>query len=186
MRNCAYRPAAIVLTLFVMFFGIAHAKTGIGDPLPASIKAIDQNGVEQTFETLVGKQGAVIVFVRSADWCPFCQAQLLDLSERGEEITKYGFSIISISYDSPDKLKAFSKKYSYPYTMLSDEGSELIKQFGILNEDIADDSPYYGIPHPTVYVVNSDGFVQAVLAEEGYKDRPQIEAIVDAIKANQF
>ena len=66
--------------------------------------------------------------------------------------------------------------------MLSDEGSSTIRAFGILNEDFAQDHFAYGVPHPHVYVVGTDGTVQAVLAEETYKKRPTVEAIVEAIE----
>jgi len=44
-------------------------KTGpeIGQKIPA-FEARDQNGTAQTFETLKGRKGLVLLFVRSADW----------------------------------------------------------------------------------------------------------------------
>jgi hypothetical protein len=44
-------------------------KTGpaIGSKIPA-FKAIDQNGVGQTFQSLKGPHGLALMFVRSADW----------------------------------------------------------------------------------------------------------------------
>jgi len=66
--------------------------------------------------------------------------------------------------------------------MLSDQGSETIKAFGVLNEDFEPDHFAYGVPYPVVYVVGYDGVVQAVLQEDGYKKRPEIDVIVAAIK----
>ncbi len=40
---------------------------GIGERLPA-FEAVDQHGRPQSFETLVGPNGLVLVFFRSADW----------------------------------------------------------------------------------------------------------------------
>ena len=44
-------------------------KTGpaLGSKIPA-FKAIDQNGVRQTFQSLKGPHGLALMFVRSADW----------------------------------------------------------------------------------------------------------------------
>jgi cytochrome oxidase Cu insertion factor (SCO1/SenC/PrrC family) len=39
----------------------------VGQKIPP-FEARDQNGRAQTFETLKGKQGLVLLFVRSADW----------------------------------------------------------------------------------------------------------------------
>ncbi len=70
--------------MFCLFTGLAAAqparlrplpdldknvKTGpaVGSPIPA-FRAMDQNGREQTFETLRGEKGLVLLFFRSADW----------------------------------------------------------------------------------------------------------------------
>ncbi len=47
----------------------ANPKTGpaVGSRIPA-FEATDQNGRRQTFETLRGPKGLVLLFVRSADW----------------------------------------------------------------------------------------------------------------------
>ena len=39
----------------------------VGQKIPA-FQASDQNGRVQTFDTLKGKKGLVLLFVRSADW----------------------------------------------------------------------------------------------------------------------
>ena len=66
--------------------------------------------------------------------------------------------------------------------MLSDRQSEIIKAFGILNTEMAEDTPYYGIPYPRVYIVSAEGVVQHVLSEEGYKKRPSPEDILELVK----
>lgn len=180
------RRLVMFLAVFLIGFPAIAGAVEVGDPLPDPLNAIDQDGTAQSFESLKGKHGAVIVFVRSADWCPYCQAQLLDLAEKSEGITSKGYNIFTVSYDSQERLKNFVSKYQFPYPMLSDEGSKIIKAFGILNEQMAEGSPYHGIPHPAVYIVSADGFVQSVLAEEHYKDRPQVSAIVEAIEASNF
>ena len=47
----------------------AGASAGIhaGEKIPG-FKATDQNGREQTFRTLAGRNGLVLLFFRSADW----------------------------------------------------------------------------------------------------------------------
>ncbi len=154
----------------------------VGDNIPHDLKTVDQDGQERRFETVTGENGAVLVFVRSADWCPFCQAQLLDLQQKAEEIEKLGYNIVTISYDAPEKLSAFAIKYDFKHTMLSDTGSEIIKAFGILNEEVDPNSFYYGIPNPTIFVVSRGGVVQGRLAEEGYKNRPPVQDVVAIIQ----
>ena len=179
---------ALLITVFAFFItsSASLADVKAGDPLPSKLELLDKNAEAQSFETIKGEKGAVLVFVRSADWCPYCQVQLLDLrAEDGAKITDLGYNIIAISYDAPEKLKTFAERYNFDHVMLSDKGSEVIKAFGILNEDFAPDHFAYGVPHPHIYIVSNDGIIQAVLSEEGYKKRPQADVIVKAIKSNQ-
>ncbi len=64
---------AVWCALVSLVFGASPArakgKTGpdIGERIPA-FELPDQNGNTQTFESLRGPKGLVLVFVRSADW----------------------------------------------------------------------------------------------------------------------
>lgn len=171
-----------VLTLLIPMSGSAFAAAEVGQPFPVELSLKDQDGNIQSLDTLKGDKGTVLVFVRSADWCPYCQVQLLDLRSDAAPIEELGYNIVAVSYDKPELLKAFKDKYKFPYPMLSDEGSVVIKELGILNDKYDEGHFAYGVPYPTVYVLGHDGSVQAVLAEEGYKKRPQVEVIVDTIQ----
>ena len=39
----------------------------VGEPVP-QFRLPDQNGVDRTLEDIVGPQGAILIFHRSADW----------------------------------------------------------------------------------------------------------------------
>ena len=155
---------------------------GVGETIPNDLTSVDQLGQVQNFETLQSEKGLVLVFVRSADWCPYCQAQLIDLGQRGHEIEATGYNLVGISYDSTDKLMDFTKKYDFQYTLLSDPDSEIIKDFGVLNTTLDQDSDYYGTPFPGIFIIGSNGVVQGKLFEEDYKNRPPVEQIVATIK----
>lgn len=156
---------------------LADTPAGIGDEIPHDLSAPDQNGEQQSFESVKGQKGITLVFVRSADWCPYCQLQLNELRDANGELEQLGYPVVTVSYDSPEKLDAFAKKSDIDYTMLSDPGSEIIRAFGILNEEHAVGTFAYGIPHPTIYIVGNDKIIRAKLAEEGYKTRPGIDEI---------
>ena len=75
----------------------------------------------------------MLVFVRSADWCPYCKTQMVELQSNIEELPKQGLGLATISYDPVEILAGFGKQQSITYTMLADVGSVTIKRFGILN-----------------------------------------------------
>ena len=104
----------------------------VGERVPDfSLK--DQYGKIQTLKSIMGPKGAMLVFVRSADWCPYCKTQLVDLQTGIEKLRKQGIGVATISYDPIEVLAGFTKQHGITYTMLSDVGSPTIKKFGLLN-----------------------------------------------------
>lgn len=126
-----------------------------------------------------GTAGTVLVFFRSADWCPFCKTQLKELNDIAVPLSEAGWILQGISYDSPETLEQFASETGLSFSLLSDEGSAIITEFGLLNTDVREGSRTYGIPHPAVVFIKADGTVGAVLREDGYRTRPSLEAITE-------
>ena len=104
----------------------------VGEKVPDfSLK--DQYGNPQTLKSIMGPKGAMLVFVRSADWCPYCKTQLVDLQGGIEQVRKQGLGVATMSYDPVEILAGFTKQHGITYTMLADVGSVTIKKFGLLN-----------------------------------------------------
>ena len=55
----------------------------------------------------------------------------------------------------------------------------MIEAFNLKNEDVPPGSRYDGIPHPAIVFVGADGMVKAMLREEGYKNRPPVETVLE-------
>src|SRR5262249_46864133 len=117
----ARQPAMIVLFLLLAAVCSGAEKTGpaIGARMP-DFEAVDQNGNRQTFASLKGPKGLLLLFSRSADWCPFCKGQLQDLNQHLEEYRKRGLGVASVTYDSAAILKNYGARKGIRYPMLSD------------------------------------------------------------------
>lgn len=149
----------------------------VGSPAPSLESAVAVPPASG--QVASGEQGRVLVFVRSADWCPFCKTQLVDLNDITGDLAEAGWALEAISYDSPETLAAFSQEKGLNYTLLSDEGSAIIDAFGLRNMEVRSGSRTDGIPHPAIVFISADGAVKAVLREEGYRDRPSEELIME-------
>src|SRR5436853_6981215 len=89
-----------------------------------------------------------------------------------------GTNAASITYDSGDVLQRFAQAYRIEYPMLSDEGSKVIRAFGILNTNIPADHPMlYGIPFPGDYLIAPDGIVRDKVFLPSYEHRPSATQI---------
>jgi Peroxiredoxin len=140
----------------------------VGDTIP-SIATVDQFGQPQTFESLRGKHGLLLLFSRSADWCPYCKRHLMELQQAKPEFEAKGIHVASITYDSVAILKEFSDRKGITYPMLSDTNSKIIRAFGILNPEGKGFAA--GIPYPGIYYISPDGVIQRRYFESQYSDR---------------
>lgn len=149
--------------------------------LSPPVAAVTSAGDAVDLSGITGEKGAVLVFSRSLDWCPYCKAQALELETVKAELEESGWSLNLITYDAPETLAAYAADKSLTYTFLSDTGSATIDAFGLRNEDVTAGSRFDGIPHPAIVYIRSNGEVAGIQKEEGYKDRPPTEGIPQLI-----
>ena len=76
----------------------------IGNKIPL-LSGTDQFGGERTFENLKGPNGLVILFYRSADWCPYCKGQLLALQRATKRFKEKGIGLVGVSSRQPGDSK---------------------------------------------------------------------------------
>jgi hypothetical protein len=95
----------------------------------------------------------------------------VELEQSRGLLEKNGVRITAISYDPPEILAAFAKKYAISYPLLSDKGSEVIRRFGIFNFNMAPELRAYGVPHPVEYLVSPDGVVVKKYFVPNYQHR---------------
>lgn len=172
----------------------------VGSTVP-DFNLTDQFGNKRTLQSVMGAKGAMIVFYRSADWCPYCKTQLLELQSQVEALRKDGLAIVGISYDSQEILAAFSQQHGITFPLLSDVGSATIKRYGILNT-VAEEGlgpnggdpaviaavklyvsanganeRQRGIPFPGSFIVDRRGRVKARFFEDSYTVRNTVSNI---------
>ena len=160
---------------------MAHAGE-VGSPIPNLLTSVDQHENDQSFDTLRGENGVALFFVRSVDWCPYCKRQVIDVASRYEAFRDAGYEVVVISYDSPAKTRAFAQEHDIPFLLLSDEQSEIINSFSILDTSQEADSRFFGIPKPTIFVVDETGRVSAKFAENDYRQRPDLDVVIKSLK----
>mgnify|MGYP000861745880 CR=1 FL=1 len=175
--------AAPLIALALFAAGAARAND-VGPPVGTRAPALSvttPGGAAATLRDLAGPKGVVLVFYRSARWCPYCQAQLLSLRDAPDALARRGYKLAAISYDAPDVLARFTAQRDINYPLLSDAGSRTIDAFGLRDPQYKPGSLAYGVPQPAIFIVSRDGLIRAKLAEEGYKTRPPLEAVLASI-----
>jgi len=131
--------------------------------------ARDQFGQAQTLETLRGPKGTVLLFFRSADWCPYCKGQLIQLQAAKARFEKQGIKLAGISYDSVEILKFFSDRRKIDFPLLSDPESKIIRQYQVLNAEAV--GPNAGMSRPGYFFVDPEGVIREKFFEAKYRER---------------
>jgi hypothetical protein len=75
-------------------------------------------------------------------------------------------------------LADFAARRGITFPLLSDAGSAVIKQYGILNTTVATTNSTYGIPFPGTFVVDADGVVTSRFFEAAYQERDTITSVL--------
>ncbi|PIP79042.1 MAG: AhpC/TSA family protein [Gammaproteobacteria bacterium CG22_combo_CG10-13_8_21_14_all_40_8] len=183
------KPLDFFLALYIFFsLNMAFAKmppykdTGVAlDTLAPELQVRDIENKPQTLSSLSGENGLVLVFFRSADWCPFCKRHLLEMKTWEDPLQKQGYKIAAVSYDSIETLKTFSQANSLPYPLLADQKHQTIISFNVLNQEEAPGTMGYGIPYPGAMIIDNKGLVKFKYFYEGYKDRVNLQQILTAL-----
>jgi peroxiredoxin len=114
------------------------------------------------------------------------------------EFEKYGAQLITVTPQTPDKSAGQIKKDGYPFEVLSDLDSKVMKDYKLyfeLPDDLVavykkhklDIEAFNGkgrnvLPIPGSFVIDKTGIVQAMHAEADYKKRMEPADIVSALK----
>ena len=178
----------LIASLGIAISSIAFAEmpmeknTGLAlNTLVPEISAIDIVGNKQTIRQLSGENGLLLIFFRSADWCPYCKKHLIEIDGWTQRVNGLGYKIAAISYDSIETLKGFSEKRQLKYPLLADQNHKTMESFNVINQENPPGTEHYGIPYPGVMVIDTNGKLIYKYFYEGYKKRVTFEIINQAL-----
>jgi peroxiredoxin len=173
----ASAPAAAQQLTPAVPVDVATLGPQVGQRLPA-FSLPDQHGRPRTIESLMGRSGLMLVFSRSADWCPYCKTQMIEIQGRLTDLGHTGLNVAVITYDPVATLADFARQRGITYPLLSDAGSAVIRRFGILNTTIDPSNRLFGYPFPGTFIVNREGVVMSRYFEPTYQERNTVASLL--------
>ena len=78
-------------------------------------------------------------------------------------------------------LARFAARGGISYPLPADEGSRIIRAFGLLDAAPPQGSRWYGIARPMIVALDADGVVARRFSTEDYRDRPDFDAVMEAL-----
>jgi len=127
-------------------------KVDVGNVAP-DFTLTNQDGKSVSLSDFKGKQ-AVVLYFYPKDNTPGCTAEACSFRDSYEVFQEIGAEVIGVSSDSEGSHQGFAAKHRLPFVLLSDQGGEVRKLYGV--------SSWFGIflpksaPAPIVDTLNKE------------------------------
>lgn len=172
-----------------------HAK-GVGDVAPAFRLPNVKGGDTSLLELL--ECGPVVLSFYRGGWCPFCNLEFKALHDKLPEMQALGATLVGISPETLAVSQQTVRDHQLEFEVLSDEGNQVVKDYGLLM--VVDEAirPYYAqwginipaangdesfeLPVPATYVIDQAGVIRAAYVDKNYTQRMEPADIVAALK----
>jgi peroxiredoxin len=151
----------------------------IGQRAP-SFTLKDQNDRDVSLDALLKKGPVAVVFIRSVEWCVYCQLQTMQLQQNLKEIEASGGHLVVITYDAPKQVKRFAERKKITYPILSDPGSKTIEAYDMRSR--AGSGNQAGSAAHGTFVIDQKGIVRAKPYLKSFEDGSVVEALVTSFK----
>ncbi|MEM8808140.1 MAG: peroxiredoxin-like family protein [Cyanobacteria bacterium P01_G01_bin.38] len=176
--------------------GIIDRTLKVGDRIPA-VTLPDATGQSFSVQAAL-EQGPVVLAFYRGGWCPYCNLELKALQAVLPEIQAAGAILIAIAPETPDNSLSTQEKNALTFSVLSDVGNKVSREFGLvfqLPEALRpiykgfgiDIEAYNGdqtfeLPVPATYVVAPSGEIVYAFADADYTKRAEPADVVAALK----
>jgi peroxiredoxin len=158
----------------------------------------DHRGETISSAELLSHGPLVVSFFRGR-WCPFCVAQLEAMSFILPAIKSAGASLVAISPQSVKQSFFMADQHKLGFPLLSDSGNKIATGFGLtysvpeeqraiykrafVNLPFVNEDASWTLPIPATFVLDRQGIITYMSANEDYTQRPEPADILRALPA---
>lgn len=121
-----------------------------------NFKLPNENGDIISLDSFKGKK--VVIYFYPKDNTSGCTKQACSYKEMYDEFCSGNVVVIGISKDSCASHTKFKQKYELPFYLLSDEGLDVIKEFGVWQEKNMYGKKHFGIVR-TTFLLDENGIL---------------------------
>ena len=120
---------------------------------------LDSYGNTVRLSDFLGKK--VVLYFYPKDNTSGCTKQALGFKENFEKYLSKGIVVVGISKDSIKSHLKFVEKYELPFILLSDEKTDVLKEYDVWAKKKLYGKEYMGVLR-TTYVINEEGLIEKV------------------------
>jgi len=130
----------------------------INDKAP-DFKLTADDGKAYSLKDFKGKK--LVLYFYPKDMTSGCTAQACSFRDNIKLIQKKNAVVIGVSKDSTESHKKFKAKYELPFTLLSDESTKMLLDYGVWKEKSMYGRKYMGIER-TTFLIDEKGVIKEI------------------------
>jgi len=145
-----WRTVVLVAAFLSALWPLGPALAARPGEMAPLFKGETLDGETVDFGALRGSAPILLVFW--ASWCPTCRKEVPRVNELWVRYRERGFVVLGVNVglnDTPDRARAFVRRYRMAYPVIFDEGSNITRRYGV-----------FGVP--TMVLVDRSGKVVEV------------------------
>lgn len=131
----------------------------------------NQDDVEICLRDLRGKW--IVLYFYPKDNTPGCTTEACDFSDAAPDFSSLNAVILGVSADSTAKHRDFIDKKDLSITLLSDESTSMMQEYGVWAMKKNYGKEYMGIVRST-FIINPEGIVKAIWKNVKVKEHARI------------
>lgn len=142
---------------------------------------LNQDDIEICMRDLKGKW--IVLYFYPRDNTPGCTTEACEFTAAAPDFSDLDAIILGVSADTTKKHRNFIEKQSLGITLLSDESTEMMQEYGVWKMKKNYGKEYMGIVR-TTYIINPDGIVKSVFANVRVKEHvAKVQAELESLQA---
>jgi peroxiredoxin Q/BCP len=141
----------------------------------------NQDDVEICLRDLKGKW--IVLYFYPRDNTPGCTTEACEFTEAAPDFSELDAIILGVSADSTKKHRNFIEKKELGITLLSNESTEMMQEYGVWQLKKNYGKEYMGIVR-TTFIINPDGVIKAIFNKVRVKEHvAKIQIELKALQA---
>ncbi len=157
----------------------------------------DVSGKDVTLATLLAQGPVVLTFYRG-EWCPYCNLQLNAYQRILPQIQALGATLVAVSPQTPDHSSSFVEKKELSFTVLTDAGNHVAREYGLvykvsaslhnIYEQLGIILPEYNgdasweLPISATYILDQAGTIRTAFVDADFTHRLEPSAVLKGIQ----
>jgi peroxiredoxin len=140
----------------------------------------DQNDREFSLGAMTDSGPVAVIFIRSIEWCSYCQLQTVQLSDNFSKIQAAGGQVVVVCYDAPAKVKRFAKRRKVGVPVLSDVDSKTIDAYAM--RAVTGSGNQLGSAQHGTFVIDKSGTVRSKPYLTSFEGDAAMDVLIGALK----